>query len=220
MMEIALTSLDNQQLFTLASRVETLLGKQDTSALGIKPYADKFLSRFSDYKTSFEKQSLNTEQIAQKDGERDNMYIALRNHIRNYHYHPESDKKEKARKLLSVLNQHGQQVYSESYSVETAALEAIISEFDKNQLPVLEELRATEWFTNLKNAQADFEKTVLGHTELKAESAKIDSATKSRSGLVDALRKLFLFMPLHYEMTQSAPLGSLIDQLQIESDRI
>lgn len=219
MKEIALSTLDNQQLFTLASRVETVIAKKDTAALGIKPYSDNFISKLGEYKTSFKKQAVSAEMIAQKDGVRDNFYIALRNHIRNHDYHPDADRREKAKKLMAVLNQHGNQIYAESYSVETAAIEAIIAEFDKNHLETLEALGATGWYNFLKNAQADFENAIHGISEQKAESAKVASATQVRSGLVDAMRKLFAFLPLHYGISKSPELAQLIGLLQAEADR-
>jgi len=219
MLEIPLSSLGNQELFTLGVRIESILKGFDANALGIKPYADGFLSNLGMYKTSSEKQAVSAREIAEKDGSRDSMYIALRNQIRNFEYHPEASMRDKAKQLLTVLNKNGKQIYTESYSVETAILEEIIAEFDKNHLNTLEELGATMWYDFLKNAQADFESTVRSITEQKAENAKVASATESRAGLVDSLRKLFAFLPLHYGITKSPELADLIGRLQAEADR-
>ena len=219
MIEIAMSGLGNRELFTLGVRVNENIGRYNAETLGIKLYADNFISKFDVYKTSFEKQAVSAELVSQKDEIRDDYYIALRNHIRNYQYHPEKDMKKKSKKLMAVLNKNGNMIYAASYKVETAALTAMISDMDRKYLADLEVLGAMVWYNLLKVAQADFEKAVHDFTAQKAESSKVASATKNRADLVAALNKLFMFLPLQYELTQASELGDLIGQLQAEADR-
>jgi len=219
MIEIAMSNLGNRELFTLGVRVNVNIGNYDTEALGIKLYADNFISNFDVYKTSFEKEAVSAETISQKDETRDDYYIALRNHVRNYQYHPEKDMKKKSKKLMTVLNKNGNTIYAASYKVETAALTNIISDMERKHLEDLEALGAIVWYNLLKEAQADFENEVHDVSSKKAESSKVASATKNRADLVGALNKLFMFLPLQYEMTQAPELGDLIGQLQAEADR-
>ena len=120
---------------------------------------------------------------------------------------------------MAVLNKNGNQIYSSSYKAETAALSAIFAEIDKNYVATLKELGADVWYDLLKQAQTEFEETVHKHSGEKAEASKIESATTNRAELVDAINKLFMFLPLHNEMKQNANLSTLIGQLQAEADR-
>lgn len=219
MIEIALSKLGTKELFTLGSRITEGISNYDTKALGIKMYADNFESKFDKYRVSFEKQHVSAELISIKDESRDDYYIALRNHIRNFQYHPSLDVKDKAKKLMSVLNKNGNQIYSSSYKAETAALSVIFTEIDKNHVATIKELGSDVWYNLLKQSQTDFEKTVHEHSGEKAEASKIESATTNRAELVDAINKLFMFLPLHNEMKQNADLSKLIGQLQAEADR-
>ncbi|MBI9069015.1 MAG: hypothetical protein JEZ09_17090 [Salinivirgaceae bacterium] len=219
MITISLSKLGNQELFTLGKRVSEILSAVDTEKMGIKLYADNFSLKFDAYKKSFEKLSVSAEQVAQKDALRDDYYIALRNTIRNFNYHPSTALKEKARKILGVLNKNGNQIYALNYKAESAALTSIISEIDKNWLTDVTEMGAHIWFNLLKPAQADFETTVSNFTAEKAENIKVTSATTARPEIEDAIRKLFTFLPLQYEMTQAPELSDLMGQLQVAADR-
>ena len=130
-----------------------------------------------------------------------------------------NDMKKKSKKLMAVLNKNGNMIYAASYKVETAALTNIISDMERKHLEDLEALGAIVWYNLLKEAQADFENEVHDVSSKKAESSKVASATKNRADLVGALNKLFMFLPLQYEMTQAPELGDLIGQLQAEADR-
>ncbi len=219
MIEIAMSSLGNREIFTLGVRVNENIGRYNTESLGIKLYADNFNSKFDVYRTSFEKQAVSAELISQKDEIRDDYYIALRNHIRNYQYHPEKDMKKKSKKLMAILNKNGNMIYAASYKVETAALTTIVSDMERKHLADLEELGALVWYNLLKEAQVDFEKEIHDFSTQKAESSKVVSATKNRADLVGAINKLFMFLPLQYELTLAPELGDLIGQLQAEADR-
>ena len=219
MIDIAMSSLGNQELFTLGGRVNDTIGKYDAAALGFQLYAERFSTAFQAYKASFEKEPVSAEEVSQKDELRDNYYKALRSHVRNYRFHPDPDMVRKSKELVAILNMKGKRVYAEGYKVETAALVAILARIEKEALPIVQELGATMWYDFLKQAQTDFEASIHDHTEEKAESNKVVSATKNRAGLIDAITKLFTFLPLHYEMTGDENLGRLIDQLQEEADR-
>ena len=70
-----------------------------------------------------------------------------------------------------------------------------------------------------KNSQADFDKAIIKHTELKADAMLIASATKNRKALENSLRKLFAFLPMQYELAPSPELEDLIRNVQVEADR-
>jgi hypothetical protein len=219
MISLSISRIGTRELFTLGTRVKELLANYNAESLGIKLYADNFLQKYEQYKKSIEKQEISAQELARKDSLRDNYFIALRNHLRNFKYHPDEQKKEKANKLVAILNKEGEKIYAAAYKVETAALISIINELENTSKAVLDELNATEWFELLKQAQSDFEESLEEYTNNKAEMKRIASASENRKDFEDAARKLFTFLPLQYEMTQSPELDDLISKLKVIIDR-
>lgn len=219
MINLPLSRLNNHELFTLSKRIHELITEYNTAELGIKPYADNFAEKFSVYSVSFEKQSVDAKSIAEKDGVRDRYFIAFRTHVQNFSYHPDAALREKSDAIVKILNRDGVRVYRENYKKQSASLESMLTELEKNNLSAIQEMGAKVWFDLLKQAQTDFESNLKGITEQKAENNQIASASEVRHELVEALRKLLTFLPLHNEMLQSAVLGDLISNIQVIADR-
>lgn len=219
MIDISLSRLGTRDLYTFSKRIRELIVAYDAEALGIKIYTDKLIQKMDYYDTSFEKQTVTAQEVAQKVALRGNYFVALRTHIRNYMYHPDAILRQTANKVLAILNKYGKSIYNEGYNVESAAYSAIFTELDKDYIEAMNQLTATMWYNFLKEAQTDFESTVKNVTEEKAESDKIVSASEARKELEDAIRRFFTFLPLQYEMTQAPELSDLIGQLQVAADR-
>lgn len=219
MIQVALSRINSRDLFTFGIRIKDLIAGFDVQVLGIKHYVDLFLEKLGIYTAAIEKQEVSAQEIAQKDSVRDNYYLALRRHIVNYLNHPDAAIREQARQILLILNKDGKRIYTKNYELETAALHAIIAELDKNWLPVLDQLSATFWYNWLKTSQTDFETVVKRITEDKAENAKIAAATAIRKEFEEAIRKLFAFLELQYEMTGAPELADLMGQLQEAANR-
>lgn len=214
MIEIGLSSLTNQELFTLGLRVDKIIGKFDAAVLGFLFYTNLFKAQLAEYKISIEKQQVSAEELAAKDKLRDNYFIALRNHIRNFRYHPDKERKRESKELLKVLNRKGTKIYEASYKVETAAFETMILTMEKALISMIQNLGATEWFQLFKDAQDDFETSIQKVSGKKAVNKEVISATEKRDEFENAIEKLFAFLPLHYEATKSEELRKLIAELQ------
>ena len=63
------------------------------------------------------------------------------------------------------------------------------------------EMNANVWFELLKQAGNDFEDSLRYFNEQKANANEVDAAYKVRPQLEDALRKLFLFLPMQAEVS-------------------
>ncbi len=219
MLKFALSRLGNDQLYTFGGRIKNLLENFNAEALGILFFVTLFLEKLVIFEVSYEKENAEAKLVATKDAIRDNNYVALRNHIKNYKRHDSEEKRRIAKNLLQILNKDGNQIYRERYSIESASLKSTIKEFDAKHLADLELLYATEWYEMLKAAQVDFEKTVTEVNEASADQALIVSATTSRKELEEAIRKLFRIIPMRQEETESPKLADMIRKIQKECDR-
>ena len=182
-------------------------------------YVNLFLSKLVIYSESYEKQNASAKEVEHKDSIRDNFFLALRTHIDNFKRHDAEEKRQASSKLLAILNKDGKGIYNESYSVESASLKSTIIEFDLNHSANIELLAATEWYQLMKAAQIDFETTLSKVNAEVADKKVIASASNTRKPLEEAIRKLFNFIPLHQEMTNSPELADMIRKIQAECDR-
>ena len=219
MIKIALSRLGNDELYTFGNRIEKLLSTFNVDPLGILLYVNLFLSKLVIYSESYEKQNASAKEVEHKDSIRDNFFLALRTHIDNFKRHDAEEKRQASSKLLAILNKDGKGIYNESYSVESASLKSTIIEFDLNHSANIELLAATEWYQLMKAAQIDFETTLSKVNAEVADKKVIASASNTRKPLEEAIRKLFNFIPLHQEMTNSPELADMIRKIQAEFDR-
>ena len=219
MIKISLSAISNQGLYTLGDHIRKLLTKFDVKALGILLFVQRFLKALKIFEESMEKQNVSSEKVAMQDAQRDNYFVALKAHLRNFEYHPVAVKKNKAKAIYDILVKDGENIYNAGHSTQSASFRASIKEIDKNHMSALKDLFAEEWYTLFKNSQADFDKAIIKHTELKADAMLIASATKNRKALENSLRKLFAFLPMQYELAPSPELEDLIRNVQVEADR-
>jgi hypothetical protein len=219
MTSIAVSLLSNAELFSFSSRIKELILPLDTQGLGIKVYADNFIAKFGVYQQAYEKPPVSAREIMQKDALCDGYFIALNTHLRNFNYHPDAAKRDRATKLLNLLNKEGKPVYKLAMNKQLAALTAAINTIDATALSDIEDLEALTWYGLLKEAHNDFLQTVSRITDNKAESAKIAPASIARKELEEAVRRLFAFIELQYGISQAAELSQLMGQVQAAADR-
>ena len=219
MFNIRFSRLNNDKLYTLALRIKEILDQYPAEELGIFLYVKNFVDEFIKYKKAIQRLRADLKIIGEKDGVRDTFSIAFRNHVKNYINHPDAEISAKAEKLLAEIDKHGKQFYRKSHKDETAILEYIFKVVEEMFSDFIVETHTDVWYNFLKAAQIDFEKTVRGITKGKAEEGDVESASNVRPGLIEAIRDLFTFLPLHYKITQSEQLGKLIAQLDEEVKR-
>ncbi len=219
MIEISLSALNNKDLFTLSKRTHELILAAKTPEMGIDLYFNLFDQVFQQYQAAMEKPVLSAGVIAQKDSARDEMWIALRAHVKNYLRHPDTAMSTKAKAVMAELDKYGTSVYSKSYESETAIIQNVSQTLETKFATELVEMNANVWFELLKQAGNDFEDSLRYFNEQKANANEVDAAYKVRPQLEDALRKLFLFLPMQAEVSGDKNLEKLVKQLKVEIGR-
>ena len=219
MISIALSNLRNNELLTLCLRTNEIISAVDADLLGFALYKDLFTSAYNVFKNGMEHQSVSTEEVAVADNQRDEMLKGLTNHLRNYRYHPDENKRQLARTILGNITKHGSRIYDDSYETETAKLTQIVTVIETGHSASLGEIAAEEWFELVKDSNANFEQTLRKYNGDKVLDENTLSATKARAELIDAIRKLFTFLPLQAEITQNAELIQMVGQLKVEAER-
>lgn len=217
MIEIALSKLKKNALFTLCLRVYELILARKTPEMGIDLYFDRFVDIYNQYKAAMGKAVLSAAELAQKDSFRDSMWVALRAHVKNYLRHPQLAPKAEA--ILTEIDKYGPAVYDQSYEAETAVIKGVSDTLDTKFSADLVEMHADVWFNLLKQADADFETAQRTFNAQKTEADEIDAASSLRPQLDDALRKLFLFLPMQAEVSGNKDLEKLVKQLEVEVSR-
>lgn len=214
MIAVSISTLSNADLFAFVSQVNNILSDTDADIPGIELYVNNFTERYIAYKESYENTSAFAEQVLVKDTQRDDYFIALTTHIKNFKHHPDPKFRKKADELVAILNKEGNKVYQLSHNSETAALQEIIKTVDANYLPDMELLGALVWYNLLKEVEAEFELIMNDYVEKKKKTVKLDAATGIRKELESSVRKLLTFLPMQFELTHNETLGQLVDQLQ------
>ncbi|GET29091.1 DUF6261 family protein [Prolixibacter sp. SD074] len=217
MIEIALSRLKNNALFTLCKRIYELILSVKTEEMGIDFYFGRFEEAYAGYKAAMEKSVLSADEIAEKDSFRDQMWSALRIHVKNYLRHPSLGAK--AATILDEINKNGKRVAQQSYEAESAIIQNLSETLESGYGGDLAAMHADEWLTLLKDANTDFETTLRAFNAQKSDADEVDAATSVRPGLEEALRKLLMFMPMQAEVTGNNGLNELVKQLEVEVSR-
>ncbi len=219
MINLPLSRLNNDKLYTLGFRVKEILEPAPITELGIELYFSKFIKEFEKYKKSMQRMKKHLNIVGERDRVRDTYSKTFLNHVKNYISHPDEEISKKAEQLLAELEKNGKQFYNKTYKEETSILEYIFEICDKHFSDFIVAINADVWYNFLKEAQLDFEKTLRQLSSKNADEGDIVSATSLRPGLENALRNLSMFMPLHYNVTKNEQLGKLIAQIKDEVKR-
>jgi len=217
MIGISLSKLKNNVLFTLCLRVYELIVARKTPEMGIDLYFNRFLEAYTKYKEAMEKAVFSASELARKDSFRDQMWVAVRIHVKNYLRHP--DLAAKAEAVLAELDKYGGSVYVQSYEAETAIIQNVCTTLESGFSGELADMHADGWFSLLKQANNDFEKAQRTFNAQKTDANEVDAASIVRPDLEDALRKLFIFLPMQAEVSGNADLEKLVKQLETEVSR-
>ena len=124
MIKISLSAISNQGLYTLGDHIRKLLTKFDVKALGILLFVQRFLKALKIFEESMEKQNVSSEKVAMQDAHRDNYFVALKAHLRNFEYHPVAVKKNKAKAIYDILVKDGENIYNAGHSTQSASFRA------------------------------------------------------------------------------------------------
>lgn len=167
-----------------------------------------------------------TKERKEADRKRDQLFICLRKHIEAELYNATNPAAQKAaQRLLDIIGKHGNQLYAEGLSVQSALLAALFEDLDsKSAQADIVTLGLANLLDSLKQAQSEFAAIHQQRTEL--DSAK-DIATneEARRELVEKLTVLFKGLdflastqPEQYSETASL-VQNIVDEL-VTSERI
>lgn len=209
----------NDELYTLARRVDEVLNPKPIDALGLTLYYNNFKEAFDKFVKGMKHIGINAKVVQLKDGVRDDYSLSLFHHIENYLCYPDEEIKKKVKALLDEIAKHGPNIQRRSYKKETAILETIIAKIEAEYMELMTQIGAMVWFSLLKEAQVDFEKTLRKYSDSKVEDDKVEAPSTVRPELVSALRKLFTFLPMQYELANNEELGKIIELIKVELNR-
>lgn len=218
MIQIPFSHLSTKELYTLGLRTKELCLSIDLETTGLNLFYTHFSEQFEKYEQAMNKIHVKAEEVALADNKRDDLFIGIKSNVRSYMYHPDDEKRNAAATLYRILNEDGE-AYRLSYKEETAILERIFSQLDSNYIPLIVLLGLNDWYAELKESQADFETKLHNYTSQKADHDALSSATTLRPALVQAMRKLFAFIPMQAEISGDESLKQLAEQLAVEAAR-
>lgn len=217
-MRIAFSKLNNKELYALALRTDEILSPGPIDDMGLRFYYDAFKTSFGKFETGMQHENLSAEMVQLADDARDDAYYGFEGNLRNYLFYPDEELKAKIKELLAKMAKFGKRVPERKYKEETTIILSVVNIVENGYMDTIERTYGTPWFNLLKETQANFEKTLREHTKAKSED-DVESATNARPELVDSLRNLFSFIPLHYQATKNENLGKIVSQLQVELGR-
>ena len=211
------TILYSNEFYTSSKRIHGIL----TSTLTDNSYVTSLCSLLGTGISDMEKalgkalKSEFTPVLFQKDAERDSAYLGLRNFIKSYVHSRDSVKAGAAIKLLSVIENAGNNIYRLGYVDETAKLNALILSLKAGEMAqALQTTGATEWFQEMETAQLEFEKAYKEKVDM--ESAIDYPLLKdSKNRIAKTLKALLSFVESNAELTpaQYKPVEEKINEV-------
>ncbi len=161
----SLHQLNNDELNTLVKRLIALVQSFSEINIGIIAKILLLITKLNTQLTT----SLNTsfkgehsELLKKLDNKRDNAYRALRDFILACTRRLNDSCRMHAAKLITVIRTHGWSLWDENYQEESSKLNSLIADFEQtDKQTALSELRMTDWYTEMKGAQSEFEQAFL-----------------------------------------------------------
>lgn len=216
-MNISLSTLKNNSLFTLGLRINELVSKRITPEMGIDYYYNLFNKAFQEFKAAMEQAVFSAAELAEKDSFRDQMWVALRLHVKNYLRHPEESAA--AQRILTEIDKYGSKIYSLSYESESAIIQNVCATLGNDFSSEMAAINAMVWFDLLVQANNDFEAAQRSVNQDKITANETEAATNVRPELEKAIRNLLAYIPMQAEVSGNAELQQLVKELEVETSR-
>ena len=219
MINVSFSKLSNNSLFTFSEMVYELISPTPVTELGIELYFKEYVPKYEKYKKAMLKAKKVMKILGNKDQKRDKDGLNFRRHVKNYTNHPNPEIAAQAKLLLTEIDSHGKDFYKKKYEEQTAVLKYIFKIVDEKFADFILTIHADDWYNILKESQKDFEETRIELTKSNAEFLNEESPSHIRPDLIEVMRNLFAFLPLHFRVTKNEQLGKIIDQLITEAKR-
>ena len=187
-----ITEVDNVSSQILAAYLGATLSA-DQNLLGIittiQPVSDKMSSAIKRIKSESE--------LEEKDELRDNAVRSLFYLITGYTHHPDSAIREPALKIMSILDNYGLTITSESYATESSLIKSLLLELEKRDIKTAIELLsgAPESVVSVQNTQNNFVASHLVSEQNKAEEGTYENATSLKKEMIKLINgKLVVYL--------------------------
>lgn len=133
-----------------------------------------------------------TKNINKADTKRDRIFIGFRQHIEADRYKDwQPDAGAAAENLLEIIARHGNTLYNEGLTVQSALMKSIFEDLDTDQAKAdLVTLGMEEWLAQLKTAQSEFQGLYLQRNEMETNK-DIPTRSEAKATLTNALTTLF-----------------------------
>ncbi|MBI9064112.1 MAG: hypothetical protein JEZ14_19155 [Marinilabiliaceae bacterium] len=204
--------LSNELLFTLVQRCQSFYQEVDTEQLPLKLFCDKVDTHFQAFGKTFERENSSpyTALKAQKDSERDEAFIGLRNYVEAFTHRQNENCRQPATDVLRVIKRYGWSAWNVGYQKETAILNNLIEELQTKYGVQIEALQATQWLEELKTAQQTFEAI---KKESVSQATDLPTLTETRPKLEEAMRSLLSMTELLNQADANETFEQLIPHL-------
>ncbi len=166
---IDLIRLRNAEYLQLMTEVIALTEKHNPETLLLQEPLEALKIKQQELGGLFKKQlssSLTTE-IETLDNQRDDALQGIVGALKGYTYHYDGALKEAAKVLQEHLQHYGKRIVAQSYQAETATLDNLISDWEKEAVltQALASLKLTDWKDHLKEKNKLFAQKYLDRTQ-------------------------------------------------------
>lgn len=215
-MKITLSRLNVGKLATLSQRVIESSKNGQYKLAEEHPLLKNVEKEYEAYNRAYNKTSYSGKgmEVAQADERRDKAFMELKNFLKGYSTLSIAPHHASAVELNKEFEKLSPKVIKLSYAEQTAQFKKLIEILDMEGFQThFQALNILPAYTELKNAQADFESLFLTQAEANAELRNQASATSIRRALEKSLKDYFSFLTAMQDVKDWALLYKEINEL-------
>lgn len=196
-MKITLQRLSTKDLATLAERTINSSQKDSYTVIADHELLQEVIREYGLYQQVYSKLTYSGkgQSVAEADAKRDQLFAGIKNYLAGFSKLPKIKGYQEAMDLYQIFKNYGLSLDKLSYSAETAQLNKLIADLDKTEnASSLKNLGLAAYFSELKQAQADFEQLYAEQAEANADLHQLPSASAIRKDMEEALRNYFALL--------------------------
>lgn len=196
-MKISLTKLNVKELAELSKKTVDLSNSGKFAGVENNELLINLAEKFAVYNKLYNKLTYSGKgkSVAEADKKRDQLYNGFKAFLKGYTVSGLLPNHAEAEKVYEVFKVYGLNLSSLNYAEESAQLRRLVADLESpNIYPFVEQLGATNLFTQLKQAQAEFDAIFSEQVQSNAELRNLPSATNTRAELEEVLRAYFAFV--------------------------
>jgi len=197
--KINLSHLQNEEHYQFHAEFNASVSQYGAQTLNIEVDFASYASIYHQEELALQviRKSATTEQLANADAERDDIFRGFVDAVKSALNHFNVDKRTAAARITVMLDQYGN-VARKSYDQETAAISKMVQEFKGAYAADITTLQLNDWITELESKNTAFEALMktryseeASKTELRMKEVRIEIDTVYRT-IADRLDALML----------------------------